>query len=78
VTRKVAGDEGLSTRYAGRLGLTERILVPERTSKNKLYSLHALEVVCLAKGKAHRPYEFGSKAAVAVVKREDLSSRTRR
>ena len=42
----------------------------ERTSKNKLYSLHAPEVVCIAKGKAHRPYEFGSKVALAVTNRE--------
>ena len=54
------------------LGLTERLLTQERTSKNKLYSLHAPEVVCIAKGKAHRPYEFGSKVAVAVTNREGL------
>ena len=52
----------LALRFAPLLGLTERLLVQERTSKNKLYSLHAPEVVCIAKGKAHRPYEFGSKA----------------
>ena len=60
IARKVAGDEVLSRRFAPLLGLTERLLVQERTSKNKLYSLHAPEVVCIAKGKAHRPYEFGS------------------
>ena len=70
VARKVAGDEVLSRRFAARLSLTERLLVQERTSKNKLYSLHAPEVVCIAKGKAHRPYEFGSKVAVAVTNRE--------
>ena len=47
----------------------------ERTSKNKLYSLHAPEVVCIAKGKAHRPYEFGSKVALAVTNREGLRAR---
>ena len=70
VARKVAGDDNLFARFAGLLGLTERLLVQERTSKNKLYSLHASEVVCLAKGKAHRPYEFGCKVAVAVTNRE--------
>jgi transposase, IS5 family len=70
VARKVAGDDGLSARFAALLGLTERLLMQERTSKNKLYSLHAPEVVCIAKGKAHRPYEFGSKVAVAVTNRE--------
>jgi transposase, IS5 family len=70
VARKVAGDAGLAARFAGLLGLTERLLVQERTSKNKLYSLHAPEVMCIAKGKAHRPYEFGSKVALAATNRE--------
>ena len=29
------------------------------------YSLHAPEVECIGKGKAHRPYEFGVKVSVA-------------
>jgi IS5 family transposase len=70
VMRQVTGDVELSIRFAPLLGLVERLLVQERTSKNKLYSLHAPEVVCIAKGKAHRPYEFGSKVAVAVTNRE--------
>jgi IS5 family transposase len=70
IARKVAGNEVLSRRFAPLLGLTERLLSQERTSKNKLYSLHAPEVVCIAKGKAHRPYEFGSKVALAVTNRE--------
>jgi IS5 family transposase len=31
----------------------------------KIYSLHAPEVECIGKGKAHRPYEFGVKVSVA-------------
>jgi IS5 family transposase len=31
----------------------------------KVYSLHAREVECIGKGKAHRPYEFGVKVSVA-------------
>lgn len=70
VARKVAGNVELSIQFAPLLGLTEHLLTQERTSKNKLYSLHAPEVVCIAKGKAHRPYEFGSKVALAVTNRE--------
>jgi transposase, IS5 family len=70
VTRKVAGDEGLARRFGGLLGLTEDLLVQERTSKNKLYSLHAPEVVCIVKGRAHRPYEFGAIVAVAMTHRD--------
>jgi hypothetical protein len=31
----------------------------------KIYSLHAHEVECIGKGKAHRPYVFGAKVSLA-------------
>jgi transposase, IS5 family len=31
----------------------------------KFYSLHAPEVGCIGRGKAHKPYEFGVKVSVA-------------
>lgn len=31
----------------------------------RVFSLHAPEVACIGKGKAHKPYEFGVKASVA-------------
>lgn len=34
-------------------------------AKEKLYSWHAPEVECIAKGKAHKKYEFGCKASYA-------------
>jgi IS5 family transposase len=43
---------------------TGRILKQQRHDTKKLYSLHAPEVECIAKGKAHKPYEFGCKVAV--------------
>lgn len=33
-------------------------------SKNKRPSLHAPEVDCISKGKAHKRYEFGCKAGI--------------
>jgi IS5 family transposase len=45
------------------LQLAYRLLAQTRTSKNKLYSIHAPEVECIAKGKAHKRYEFGCKAS---------------
>jgi transposase, IS5 family len=42
----------------------ERILKQQRHDSPKLYSVHAPKVECIAKGKAHRPYEFGCKVAV--------------
>jgi IS5 family transposase len=53
------------------LALAERLLEQTRTSKNKIYSVHAPEVECLAKGKAHKRYEFGCKASVATTSRSN-------
>ena len=57
------GDVMSQTMLAQQLQLTHRLLAQTRTSKNKLYSIHAPEVECLAKGKAHKRYEFGCKAS---------------
>ena len=43
----------------------ERIVSQQRGDSHKLYSLHAPETSCIAKGKAHKKYEFGSKVSVA-------------
>ena len=47
-----------------------RLLEQVPKSKNKLYSLHAPEVDCLSKGKAHQRYEFGVKASIAITAKE--------
>ena len=39
----------------------KRLLGQERSDKNKLYSVHEPHVECIAKGKAHKRYEFGCK-----------------
>jgi transposase, IS5 family len=44
--------------------LAERLLAQTRTSKHKLYSVHAPEVECISKGKAHKKYEFGCKVSL--------------
>ena len=53
------------------VALAERLLEQTRTSKNKVYSVHAPEVECLAKGKAHKRYEFGCKTSVATTSRNN-------
>jgi IS5 family transposase len=72
VGRKIAGDAEQEARFAPLLGLVERLLAQQRHDKNKLYSLHAPEVVCIAKGKAHKRYEFGCKVGIAATNREGL------
>jgi len=37
----------------------------KRQEAPKIYSLHAPEVECIGKGKAHKPYEFGVKVSLA-------------
>ena len=60
---------------AGLLSLlerAERIRTQQPKDKGKLYALHALEVECIGKGKARKPYEFGVKASIAVTHRSGL------
>ena len=47
----------------------ERLLAQQRQDREKLYSVHAPEVECLAKGKAHKRYEFGCKVSLASTSR---------
>jgi len=51
--------------YAPLVQTMERIVGQQRGDRNKIYSLHAPETSCIAKGKAHKKYEFGSKVSVA-------------
>jgi IS5 family transposase len=54
--------------YPEKLELIERVLQQKRHDKNKVYSLHDPEVLCIAKGKAHKKYEFGRKASVTMLR----------
>jgi IS5 family transposase len=72
VGRKIAGDAAQESKFARLLGLVERLLAQKPKDKDKLYALHAPEVVCIAKGKARTPYEFGAKIGIAVTNREGL------
>ena len=72
VGRKIAGDAGQEARFVRLLGLVERLLAQQPEDTNKLYSLHAPEAVCIAKGKAHKRYEFGCKVGIAATNKEGL------
>ena len=50
----------------------ERLLAQRREDSHKLYSMHAPEVECIAKGKAHKQYEFGVKVSVATSTRSNF------
>ena len=51
------------------LATSKRIHAQQRGDKKKVYSVHAPEVECLSKGKAHKRYEFGCKVSVAATSR---------
>jgi transposase, IS5 family len=66
ITRKIAGKEELRAAFALRLSLARRVKDQRRGERGaKVYSLHAPEVECIGKGKAHKPYEFGVKVSIA-------------
>jgi IS5 family transposase len=66
IDRKTAGHEQLRQAFVRPLNLAGRVLSQDRRQRGrKVYSLHAPEVECIGKGKAHRPYEFGVKVSVA-------------
>ena len=68
IARK-AGDNGSALSESAllrMLALARRVLEQKQRQRGpKVYSLHAPEVECIGKGKAHRPYEFGVKVSVA-------------
>jgi len=66
VTRDIIRQVDLSkdTELASLISQSERLLKQEKNTPKKLYSLHAPEVECIAKGKADKKYEFGCKVSV--------------
>jgi IS5 family transposase len=66
LVRKVRGESELERIFAPDLWLAERVREQRQYQRGrKIYSLHAPEVECIGKGKAHRPYEFGVKVSLA-------------
>lgn len=50
--------------YTELLIFYQRVIDQQRTTKNKIYSLHEPGVCCISKGKEHKLYEFGNKASL--------------
>jgi len=51
--------------YQEELDVLYRVLTQQRDDKNKVYSIHEPETLCISKGKEHKPYEFGNKSSFA-------------
>ena len=74
IVRQIADEDQLQDIFRRPLHLAERVLAQRHNQRGKkgqpatgsrVYSLHAPEVECIGKGKAHAPYEFGVKVSVA-------------
>jgi transposase, IS5 family len=66
IVRRIAGNGELRAIFAPLLSLAFSVRHQRQKQRGrKIYSLHAPEVECIGKGKAHKPYEFGVKVSVA-------------
>jgi IS5 family transposase len=66
IERQVQKNPLLNGMLRTQLFLAGRVLEQKRGQRGrKVYSIHAPEVECIGKGKAHKPYEFGVKVSVA-------------
>ncbi len=72
IERKIAAQPERQAVFAEELALAKRLLAQQKQDKNKLYSLHAPEVECISKGKAHKRYEFGVKASIATTNKSNF------
>jgi IS5 family transposase len=64
IKRKIEGNDSLKEKFLDSLTKATRVLNQTKESKDKIYSWHAPEVECIAKGKADKPYEFGCKVSL--------------
>jgi IS5 family transposase len=76
IERKTEGNGAQQTSFTRLLQVARRIhSQPRKRSEGdppKLYSVHAPEVECIAKGKIHKQYEFGVKVGIVSTSKESF------
>jgi IS5 family transposase len=71
VMRKIGENEALQKTFFEPLLQAVRLLEQKNIPGcRKLYSVHAPEVECIGKGKAHKKYEFGCKVSLVATSKE--------
>lgn len=65
IERKLS-EESLE-KYTDQITSFYQVVEQERSDKHKIYSLHERDTACIAKGKAHKKFEFGSKVSFAII-----------
>jgi IS5 family transposase len=73
IERQLEKSLDLQATFADLLRKAKQLLSQEKTSKDKLYSLHAPEAYCISKGKAGKPYEFGCKVSLVITHKQGLA-----
>lgn len=61
-----------SSNLAKLIEVATKIYNQKRADKNKIYSVHEPETACIAKGKVHKKYEFGSKVSVTTTNKSNF------
>ncbi len=72
IKRELQDAPDLRVHFSDLLSKAKQLMHQKRNDKNKLYSLHAPEVECIAKGKANKKYEFGSKVSIATTNKSNF------
>ena len=72
IERKTVDQPHWAERFTKLLAIAKHIHAQQQQDNNKLYSVHAPETECIAKGKAHKKYEFGVKVSVASTSRDNF------
>ncbi len=72
IERKLINSPHLTEHFSDILLKAKRLIYQKRDDKSKLYSLHAPEVECIAKGKVQKKYEFGSKVSIATTSKSNF------
>jgi IS5 family transposase len=67
IGRRIAGNDALEEAFARELTLARRVRDQDHGQRGpKVYSLHAPEVECIGKGKAHSPNSSAERYVVRI------------
>ena len=70
IERRIETKKELQEIFQSHLEIAKKLIQQTKKSKNKIYSPHAQEVYCIAKGKARKPYEFGCKVSLVTTQKK--------
>ena len=70
LSRKLS--EEILAQYQPDIDLHVKVLKQQKQDKNKIYSLHEPQIYCIAKGKDHKAYEYGTKASIVTTAKQGI------